>query len=189
MMEAQIETPSLQRVRDGFIFSTFTGLAYADLKRLSEKDITQAEDGSWWIHIQRKKTDTPSAIRLLDVPLRIIEKYKEERKSDKIFNLYSRSYLIRLTKKVGEAYGFYMTFHKARHNFGTHITLSMGVPIETVSRMMGHKSISTTQLYAKVTDKKVDADKKQLKERTKGKIIRMYEEDTSIKPKQSRKQA
>lgn len=188
LMETQIENPSLQRVRDWFIFSTFTGLAYADLKRLSEKDITQAEDGSWWIHIQRKKTDTPSAIRLLDVPLQIIEKYKEERKSDKIFNLYSRCYLIRLTKKVGEVYGFYMTFHKARHNFGTHITLSMGVPIETVSRMMGHKSISTTQIYAKVTDKKVDEDMKQLKKRTKGKMVRLYEEGTARKPEKPRKQ-
>lgn len=178
LMETQITKPCLQRVRDWFIFSTFTGLAYADLKLLSEKHITQAEDGSWWIHLQRKKTDTPSAIRLLDVPLRIIEKYKEERKSDKIFNLYSRSYLIRLTKQVGEVYGFYMTFHQARHNFGTHITLSMGVPIETVSRMMGHKSISTTQIYAKVTGKKVDEDMKQLKKRTKEKIVKLYEEDT-----------
>lgn len=181
LMETQIDKPNLQRVRDWFIFSTFTGLAYADLKRLSQKDITRAEDGSLWIHIQRKKTDTPSAIRLLDVPLRIIEKYKEERVNDKIFNLYSRSYLIRLTKKLGEIYGFYMTFHKARHNFGTHITLSMGVPIETVSRMMGHKSISTTQIYAKVTDKKVDEDMKELKKRTKGNTVSIYEDSMEIK--------
>ena len=70
-----------------------------------------------------------------------------------------------------------MTFHKARHNFGTHITLSLGVPIETVSRMMGHKSISTTQIYAKVTDRKVDEDMKRLKEQTKGRQINLYEED------------
>ena len=68
-------------------------------------------------------------------------------------------------------------FHKARHNFGTHITLSLGVPIETVSRMMGHKSISTTQIYAKVTDRKVDEDMKRLKEQTKGRKINLYEED------------
>ena len=67
--------------------------------------------------------------------------------------------------------------HKARHNFGTHITLSLGVPIETVSRMMGHKSISTTQIYAKVTDRKVDEDMKRLKEQTKGRKINLYEED------------
>ena len=153
-METPIDKPNLQRVRDWFLFSTFTGLSYSDLKRLSDKDITQAADGTWWLHIRRKKTDTPSAVRLLEVPLRIIEKYRSERRSDKIFNLYSRKHLIILTRKLGQAYGFDMTFHKARHNFGTHITLSMGVPIETVSRMMGHKSITTTQIYAKVTDKR-----------------------------------
>lgn len=68
-------------------------------------------------------------------------------------------------------------FHVRRHNFGTHITLSLGVPIETVSRMMGHKSISTTQIYAKVTDRKVDEDMKRLKEQTKGRKINLYEED------------
>ena len=100
-----------------------------------------------------------------------------ERKSDRIFNLYCRGYLIKLTRELGRTYGFDMTFHKARHNFGTHITLSLGVPIETVSRMMGHKSISTTQIYAKVTDRKVDEDMKRLKEQTKGRKINLYEED------------
>ena len=99
------------------------------------------------------------------------------RKSDRIFNLYCRGYLIKLTRELGRTYGFDMTFHKARHNFGTHITLSLGVPIETVSRMMGHKSISTTQIYAKVTDRKVDEDMKRLKEQTKGRKINLYEED------------
>lgn len=116
LMSTQIDKPNLQRVRDWFIFSTFTGLAYADLKRLSVNDIIQAEDGSWWIHIKRQKTDTPSVIKLLDVPLRIIEKYKHERQGDKVFNLYTREYLIRLTRELGEEYGFYLTFHTARHN-------------------------------------------------------------------------
>ena len=167
-METPVDKPNLQRVRDWFLFATFTGLSYADLKRLSEKDITQSDDGTYWIHIRRQKTETPSAIRLLNVPLQIIEKYRHERKSDRIFNLYCRGYLIKLTRELGRTYGFDMTFHKARHNFGTHITLSLGVPIETVSRMMGHKSISTTQIYAKVTDRKVDEDMKRMKEQTKG---------------------
>ena len=129
LMEKQIGSPNLQRVRDWFIFSTFTGLAYADLKRLSEDDISQASDGSWWIHIDRQKTGSRCAVRLLDIPMRIIEKYRHERQDGKIFNLYCRNHLIRLTRQLGEEYGFHMTFHKARHNFGTHITLSMGVPI------------------------------------------------------------
>jgi len=189
LMSAQIDKPNLQRVRDWFIFSTFTGLAYADLKRLSVNDITQAEDGSWWIHIKRQKTDTPSVIKLLDVPLRIIEKYKHERQGDKVFNLYTREYLIRLTRELGEEYGFYLTFHKARHNFGTHMTLSLGVPLETVSKMMGHTNITTTQIYAQVTDKKVDEDMKRLKEVTAGQKINIYEEDLSNLPKRRRKAA
>ena len=187
LMSTQIDKPNLQRVRDWFIFSTFTGLAYADLKRLSVNDITQAEDGSWWIHIKRQKTDTPSVIKLLDVPLRIIEKYKHERQGDKVFNLYAREYLIKLTRELGEEYGFYLTFHKARHNFGTHMTLSLGVPLETVSKMMGHTNITTTQIYAQVTDKKVDEDMKRLKETTAGQKINIYEEDLSNLPKRRRK--
>ena len=189
LMSTQIDKPNLQRVRDWFIFSTFTGLAYADLKRLSVNDITQAEDGSWWIHIKRQKTDTPSVIKLLDVPLRIIEKYKHDRQGDKVFNLYAREYLIRLTRELGEEYGFYLTFHKARHNFGTHMTLSLGVPLETVSKMMGHTNITTTQIYAQVTDKKVDEDMKRLKEVTAGQKINIYEEDLSNLPKRRRKAA
>lgn len=189
LMSTQIDKPNLQRVRDWFIFSTFTGLAYADLKRLSVNDITQAEDGSWWIHINRKKTDTPSVIKLLDVPLRIIEKYRHERQGDKVFNLYTRRSLIKLTRELGEEYGFYLTFHKARHNFGTHMTLSLGVPLETVSKMMGHTNITTTQIYAQVTDKKVDEDMKRLKEVTAGQKINIYEEDLSNLPKRRRKAA
>ena len=189
LMSTQIDKPNLQRVRDWFIFSTFTGLAYADLKRLSVNDITQAEDGSWWIHIKRQKTDTPSVIKLLDVPLRIIEKYKHDRQGDKVFNLYTREYLIRLTRELGEEYGFYLTFHKARHNFGTHMTLSLGVPLETVSKMMGHTNITTTQIYAQVTDQKVDEDMKRLKEVTAGQKINIYEEDLSNLPKRRRKAA
>ena len=189
LMSTQIDKPNLQRVRDWFIFSTFTGLAYADLKRLSVNDITQAEDGSWWIHIKRQKTDTPSVIKLLDIPLRIIEKYKHERQGDKVFNLYTREYLIRLTRELGEEYGFSLTFHKARHNFGTHMTLSLGVPLETVSKMMGHTNITTTQIYAQVTDKKVDEDMKRLKEVTAGQKINIYEEDLSNLPKRRRKAA
>ncbi len=163
LLAEQVADPALQWVRDGFIFSTFTGLAYADLKRLSVKHLSQDDEGVWWIHIRRQKTDTESVIRLLDVPMRIIEKYKNERKDDRLFNVYSRARLIRLTKKLGHAYGFGLTFHKARHNFGTHITLSLGVPRKTVSRMMGHKRLVTTQIYAHVTDKKVDEDTKPLR--------------------------
>ena len=100
LMETPVEKPQLQFVRDMFIFSTFTGLAYADLKRLTTSDITRDDDGSWWIHICRQKTDTPSSVRLLDIPLRIIEKYRSQRQGDKVFNLYARGYFIMLTREL-----------------------------------------------------------------------------------------
>lgn len=178
LLARQTEDPNLQRVRDWFIFSTFTGLAYADLKRLSEKHITQDADGTQWIRIQRKKTDTLSVIRLLEVPRRIIEKYRSERTGERLLPICSYDKLQRLIPKLGTEYGINdMTFHKARHNFGTHITLSMGVPLETVSRMMGHMSVTTTQIYAHITDKKVDEDMKRLKTRTAGKKITLYENE------------
>ena len=94
-----------------------------------------------------------------------------------------------MTRELGEEYGFYLTFHKARHNFGTHMTLSLGVPLETVSKMMGHTNITTTQIYAQVTDKKVDEDMKRLKEVTAGQKINIYEEDLSNLPKRRERAA
>lgn len=186
-MTTPVEKPQLQFVRDMFIFSTFTGLAYADLKKLSTNDIMQAEDGTWWIHIHRQKTDTLSSVRLLDIPLRIIEKYSSQRTGDKVFNIYTRRYFIMLTRELGKVYGFDLTFHQARHNFGTHVTLSLGVPIETVSRMMGHTSISTTQIYAQVTDTKVDEDMKRLRTTGFADQINLCEEDFTTKRKRKRK--
>lgn len=177
LLAEQVADPALQQVRDWFIFSTFTGLAYADLKRLSTKHLSQDDEGVWWIHIRRQKTDTESVIRLLDIPMRIIEKYKAERTDDRLLPICSYKKLQRLIPRLGAAYGIgNMTFHMARHNFGTHITLSLGVPLETVSRMMGHKRLVTTQIYAHVTDKKVDEDTKQLRQLSASRKLELYEE-------------
>ncbi|HBX46371.1 site-specific integrase [Limibacterium fermenti] len=179
LMQCRIENRTLCRIRDWFVFSTFTGLAYADLKRLSTEHLRQAGDGSWWIHIKRKKTQTDCPIRLLEIPLQIIEKYRPERTGDRIFNIYSRTYVCKMIHGLEEACGIgRITFHQSRHNFGTHVTLSQGVPIETVSRMMGHKSITTTQIYAQVTDTKVDEDMKRLKARTVSDKVSLYEDET-----------
>lgn len=179
LLAEQVADPELQRVRDWFIFSTFTGLAYADLKQLSAKHLSQDEDGVWWIHIRRQKTDTESVIRLLDVPMRIIEKYRHERKDDRLLPICFYRKLQRLIRKLGETYGIDLTFHQARHNFGTHITLSLGVPLETVSRMMGHKRLVTTQIYAHVTDKKVDEDTKQLRRLSARRKLELYEKSNN----------
>ncbi len=177
LLAEQVADPELRRARDWFIFSTFTGLAYPDLKQLSDKHITQDTEGVRWIHIRRQKTGTESVVRLLDIPLRIIEKYRAERTDDRLLPIYSYHKLQKLMPRLGEVYGIEnLTFHKARHNFGTHITLSLGVPIETVSRMMGHRRLMTTQIYAHVTDRKVDEDTKQLRKLSASRKLELYEE-------------
>lgn len=166
IMQVHISSPQVCHTRDIFVFSCFTGLSYVDLCNLSEKHLHTAEDGSLWICINRQKTGTESNIRLLDIPRQIIEKYRPERKSDKIFNTVTLSCVCNNLRKIEKMCGIeHITFHMARHNFGTHITLSQGVPIETVSRIMGHSSITTTQIYAKITNQKVNEDMKLLSDR------------------------
>ena len=128
-------------------------------------------------YIRRQKTGTESVVRLLDVPLRIIEKYRAERTDNRLLPICSYQKLQKLIPRLGAVYGIeHMTFHKARHNFGTHITLSLGVPIETVSRMIGHRRLMTTQIYAHVTDRKVDEDTKQLRKLSASRKLELYEE-------------
>lgn len=120
-------------------------------------------------------------MRLLDIPLRIIEKYRAERTDERLLPICSYRKLQKLMLRLGEVYGIEnLTFHRARHNFGTHITLSLGVPIETVSRMMGHRRLMTTQIYAHVTDKKVDEDTKQLRKLSASRKLELYEEPQNI---------
>jgi site-specific recombinase XerD len=166
IMQVHIESKKVCHTRDMFVFCCFTGLAYSDIRNLSQGNITTQLDGSLWISIKRQKTKGECNIRLLDIPKQIIDKYRNDRKSDKIFNMISLASICRNLEKIAVLCGIeHITFHMARHNFGTHITLSQGVPIETVSRMMGHRSIATTQIYAKITNKKVNEDMKLLSER------------------------
>lgn len=178
LMQCKLDRPNLCLARDLFVFSTFTGLCHADLTKLSDEHIIAAEDGSLWIHINRQKTDTECNVRLLEIPLKIMEKYRPQKKDKHIFHVYGRGYMGKLLREIAKKCGIgHITFHKARHNFGTHITLSQGVPIETVSRMMGHKNITTTQIYAKVTDKKVDEDMKRLVSRTATNKVSLFEDE------------
>ena len=169
---------NLGRVRDWFIFSTFTGLAYADLRRLSDEHIVTADDGSRWIEMSRQKTGVLFRVPLMDVPLRIIEKYRSERKDNRLFNTYNRGYMYKLIAELGKLCGIEgLHYHQARHNFGTHITLSMGVSIGAVQRMMGHERGSTTEIYAKVTDRKIEEDMNGLRARTAGETVSLHENE------------
>ena len=159
----KLHTPRLEQVRDIFIFSCFTGLAYIDVKKLTKNDIVKGIDGELWIKIKRAKTKTTSNIPILPTALHIIEKYKN------YFDLKSMDTLLPvLSNQKSNAYlkeiailciiSKNLTTHLARHTFATTVTLSNGVPIESVSKMLGHKSLRTTQHYAKILDRKVSDD-------------------------------
>jgi site-specific recombinase XerD len=166
IIKKKLASERLEQVRDIFIFSCYCGLAYIDMKNLKKENIRKSFDGSLWIMTRRKKTDTTVNVPLLAIPQMILNKYKGKTKDGQLLPVISNQKLNSYLKEIGDVCGINknLTFHSARHNFGTHITLSQGVPIETVSRMMGHKSITTTQIYAKVTDKKVDEPMKRLRE-------------------------
>lgn len=170
MAEKEFEIPRLELVRDIFLFCCYTGLAFADVKKLSEDDMVLGINGKKWIKTKRQKTKSLSSIPLLDVPASIIERYKDhpQVKTKKLIlpvltNQKSNAYL----KEIADLCGIKknLTTHLARHTFATTVTLSKGVPIESVGKMLGHKSLKTTQIYAKVLDEKVGRDMEVLEKR------------------------
>jgi len=166
-MRTPISSKPLCHTRDMFVFSTFTGLSYADLCNLSQHHIYKERNGSMWIQIKRQKSGVECNIQLLDIPRQIIEKYKPERKDDRIFNTRCLNTVEVNLKKIAKLCGIekQISYHMSRYNFATLITLSQGVPLETVSRMMGHKCFRTTQIYASLTRQKINEDMKRVSER------------------------
>lgn len=150
VMAIDLPTYRLCHTRDLFVFSTFTGLGRAEMAELSERHIVTAPDGSKWIHINRQKTKVECRIKLLDIPLKIMEKYKGEGENGRLFRVPATCSLSRSLKIIGEMCGLecHLTYYMSRHTYATEICLSNGVPIETISKMMGHSSIRTTQIYA-----------------------------------------
>ncbi|PXV68195.1 site-specific recombinase XerD [Dysgonomonas alginatilytica] len=146
--------------KDLFIFAVFTGLSYIDMKNLTYDQIKTAEDGSQWIISKRQKTGVDYRVRLLDIPLAIIEKYRGESIDGKVLIIPNKmtvhSGLNAIAKRCGITKK--ISVHIARHTFASLITLSEGVPIETVSRMLGHKFIKTTQRYAELSLDKIAED-------------------------------
>ncbi|PWN64100.1 site-specific integrase [Chryseobacterium viscerum] len=148
-------------VRDMFIFSCFTGLSYIDIKRLKKSNIQSFFDSHQWIISRRKKSDVTSNVRLLEIPKRIIEKYTGITGSDLIFpmpvNCTCNKHLRKAIAEAGVITETRDSFHKGRHTFGT-MLLTEGVPLESLSKMMGHKNIATTQIYAKIVNQKISKD-------------------------------
>ncbi|WP_054560278.1 site-specific integrase [Croceitalea dokdonensis] len=160
----------LDRVRDLFVFSCYTGISYADIIKLTANNISIEIDGSKWIISQRQKTKTPIKIPLLENAENIIKKYHDHPitiVSESLLPVITNEKLNLYLKEIADAVGIRknLTFHMARHTFATTVTLSNGVPIETVSKLLGHTKLATTQIYARVLDHKVSHDMQLLRNR------------------------
>lgn len=163
MINKEFISERLELVRDIFVFSCFTGLAYIDVKQLTLDNISLGIDGDKWIFKNRQKTDTASKIPLLPMAQAIINKYAEQpvcKNEKRLLPILSNQKMNAYLKEIADVCGIKkdLTFHIARHTFATTITLSNGVPLETVSKMLGHTSLKTTQHYAKILDKKISED-------------------------------
>ena len=170
LINKDFEIPRLSQVRDIFLFCCFTGLAYSDVKRLSTDHIVIGMDGQRWIKTNRSKTNTRSSVPILPMAEEILEKYQDHPKlagTNILLPVLSNQKLNAYLKEIADLCGISkrLTFHLSRHTFATTVTLSNGVPIESVSRMLGHQSLRTTQIYAKVLDTKIGKDMEAIREK------------------------
>ena len=156
-------TERLSLVRDIFLFSCFTGLAYIDIQNLTNENITLGIDGVRWIKIKRTKTKIEASIPILPIAEGILLKYLHHPKcinENKVLPILSNQKMNEYLKEISTLCGLNtdITFHTARHTFATTVTLNNGVPLETVSKMLGHTNVRMTQHYAKVLDRKIGDD-------------------------------
>jgi site-specific recombinase XerD len=158
-LEIPKNRPSQRFTRDLFLFACYTGTAYADVVHITKENLFTDEAGSLWLKYARKKTDYRARIKLLPEAIALIEKYRDENRNT-LFPKQSAEMVkanmkgLRIMADIKEP----MTYHSGRHSFASLITLEEGVPIETISRMFGHSNIQTTQIYARVTPKKLFED-------------------------------
>jgi site-specific recombinase XerD len=178
IINKEFKSERLSFVRDVFIFSCFTGLAYVDIKNLKYDDISTNISGARFIKIKRTKTKVDASIPLLPIAENILTKYKDNPKclnQNLVLPILSNQKMNEYLKEIADLCEIReeLTFHCARHTFATTVTLNNGVPIETVSKMLGHSSIRMTQHYAKILDSKVSNDMNILKEKLLQKELKM----------------
>jgi integrase len=157
LVNHQFDKPQLNYARDVFVFAAFTGLSYIDLKELRISDIKNI-NGATWIVSQRHKTKVAYQVKLLDIPLRILRRYQKPGE-EKVFSSMEYRMMAKRILKVMQEIGVtkHITMHCARHSFAV-LALTKGMPIESVSKILGHTNITTTQIYAKITMQKLNAD-------------------------------
>lgn len=183
ILNKNFKTDRLALVRDIFLFSCFTGLAYIDVKNLTKSNISIGIDGEKWIYTHRQKTESASKIPILPITQMIIDKYEDHPQSNNrlvLLPILSNQKMNAYLKEIATICEIEkeLTFHIARHTFATTVTLTNGVPIESVSKMLGHKNIRTTQHYAKILDKKVSDDMQILREKFSNKVEFKYSENS-----------
>lgn len=154
----ELANSNYSQARDLFMFGAMTGISFVDIQNLTTDNVVEM-NGALWIVSKRQKTKVPFQIKLIDDALKIIERYEPLRKDNHLFNISSYDMVNRRIKKVAEMCGISkrISFHLSRHSFAV-MALNYGMPIESVSKILGHTDIKTTQIYAKVTCTKLDHD-------------------------------
>ena len=168
MTEIKLEDPNMAFARDLFIFGFWTGFSFIDIKNLTEDNISMI-NGATWIVSKRQKTGVPFQIKLMDIPMQIIERYKSFRKDSHLFHIGDHGTINKHIKRVAAMCGIKkrVSFHVSRHSWAV-LALEYGMPIESVSKILGHTNITKTQIYAKVTSSKLDHDISVFESRIKG---------------------
>ena len=158
MISHPFSDPSFAKMRDVFVFGCLTGISFIDIKNLTTDNLVNI-NGSWWIVAKRKKTKVPFRVMLLDSALKIIKRYEPFRNGNYLFDFLSNQHANRKLKQIAKACAIDkpLTFHMSRHTFST-LALVKGMPIESVSKILGHTKITTTQIYAKITTEKLEHD-------------------------------
>ena len=174
IMRVEMKHATYSFTKDMFVFACFTGISYADLYHLRHSDIQIQNDGSRIIVFKRQKTNVASCIPILPVVQSILDRHRDSQFTGwggKLFRMQTLTIMEQHLKEIAKAAKVdqRLTFHMGRHTFATTVCLSQGVPIESLSRMLGHSSISTTQIYAEVTRMKINEDMTRLEKQIEGK--------------------
>lgn len=164
LMSKEMTSERLQRVKDIFVFSCFTGLAYTDVRGLKKSEVVMGNDGRLWIDTRRDKTKVAVYVPLLDIPRAILERYADTTSHDRLLSIPANQKVNDYLKEIAAICGIdkNLTFHVGRHTFATTVTLENGVALETVQKMLGHKNIRTTQVYAKMTKRRIGMEMENL---------------------------
>ncbi len=169
LQKLNLENIALKKVLDIFLFQCFTGLAYSDVKKFNKEHLVNGIDGNIWISMCRTKTKREFSVPIFKPAQLILDKYLDNAsyEGENIFPVLSNQKINAYLKIIGEIAGLKcsLSCHVARHTFATTVTLQEGIPLETVSKLLGHSKIATTQIYSVVTQLKIMKDLKQLTEK------------------------